>query len=122
VAWEFFEFFGDMLLRTDMQKDAILSSISSGAFNNGSQAPVVINSIKETSVMLTDGTIYTVSGYPDVGLFDTMKDLMVDAIGAVAFSILGFFYVRHRGKGTLVQQFIPKLSEDTEQFPSHTNE
>lgn len=111
VAWEFFEFFGDLILRTDMQKDFILSSVSSCAFNQGSQDPVILNGIVQTTVTLADGTVYTVSGYPDIGLFDTMKDLAVDAIGAIAFSILGFFYVRHRGKGKLIQQFIPKIPD-----------
>ena len=122
VAWEFFEFFGDMILRTDMQKDFILSAMSSSVLNSPSQDPIILDSIVQTTITLADGTTHTVSGYLDVGLFDTMTDLAVDAIGAIAFSILGFFYVRHRGKGTLVQQFIPKLSEDTEQFSSHTNE
>ena len=114
VAWEFFEFFGDMILRTDMQKDFILSAISSGALNHGSQDPILVDQITQTVITLSDGTTYTVNGFLDIGLFDTMKDLMVDAIGAVAFSILGFFYVRHRGKGKLVKQFIPKIPNETD--------
>ncbi len=113
VAWEFFEFFGDMILRTDMQKDFILSAISSSVLNSPSQDPIILDGIVQTTITLADGTTHTVAGYLDVGLFDTMTDLAVDAIGAIAFSILGFFYVRHRGKGTLVQQFIPKIPEQT---------
>ena len=35
-------------------------------------------------------------GYLDIGLIDTMKDLQVNCIGAIAFSIIGFFYVKAR--------------------------
>lgn len=121
VLWEFFEFFGDLLLRTDMQKDFFLSSVSSSALNPESQSPIVINHIVQTAITLEDGTVYTVPGYLDIGLFDTMKDLMVDAIGAVAFSILGFFYVRHRGKGKLVQQFLPKIPPETSMAVAQEN-
>ena len=46
-------------------------------------------------------------GYLDIGLIDTMKDLQVNCIGAIAFSIIGFFYVKHRGKGKLAAALIP---------------
>lgn len=46
-------------------------------------------------------------GYLDVGLIDTMKDLQVNFIGAVAFSVIGFFYVKNRGKGKLAASLIP---------------
>ena len=28
-------------------------------------------------------------------------------LGAVLFSVIGFFYVKHRGRGTIASQFIP---------------
>jgi len=39
-----------------------------------------------------------VSGYLDIGLYDTMKDMFVNFIGAVVFSIFGFFYAKYTGK------------------------
>ena len=36
-----------------------------------------------------------------------MKDLQVNCIGAIAFSVIGFFYVKHRGKGKVAAAFIP---------------
>ena len=60
-----------------------------------------------------------VDGYIDIGLIDTMKDLIVNFIGAVIFSIIGFFYVKSRGKNRFARRFIPTLKEkndtDTEQ-------
>lgn len=45
----------------------------------------------------------------DIGLIDTMSDLLVNFIGAVVFSFIGFFFVKSQGKGKLASQFIPQL-------------
>ena len=54
---------------------------------------------------ITD-TIIT-GGYLDMGLYDTMYDMMVNLIGAVMFSIIGYFYIKGRSKGTMAKAFIP---------------
>ena len=38
-----------------------------------------------------------------------MKDLMVNFVGAVVFSFIGYFYVKNRGKGKFASRFIPKV-------------
>ena len=53
-----------------------------------------------------------VGGYLDIGLINTMSDLLVNFIGAVVFSIIGFSYVKSQGKGKLAKQFIPQMMED----------
>ena len=45
-----------------------------------------------------NGESLGLGGYLDVGLVDTMKDLLVNFIGAVVFSVIGFFYVKNREK------------------------
>ncbi len=97
VLWEFFEFSADVLLATDMQKDAIVHHISSVALNpSGKNDPIVIKGITETVV---NGAPLGLGGYLDIGLYDTMKDLMVNFIGAIIFSVFGFFYSKYRGRG-----------------------
>lgn len=49
--------------------------------------------------------------YLDIGLIDTMTDLIVNFIGAVTFSVFGYFYVKNRGEGKFVSKFIPKVSD-----------
>ncbi len=46
-----------------------------------------------------------------------MKDLMVNCIGAVVFSIIGILYIKHRGKGKIAKSFIPlmKTTEEIEE-------
>ena len=108
VLWEFFECGADLLLHTDMQKDTVLHSISSVALDlTKSNTPVHINDITSVTV---NGAALPVDGYLDIGLHDTMKDLFVNFIGAVVFSVIGFFYVK--GRARFARQFIPTVKED----------
>ena len=38
-----------------------------------------------------------------------MKDLIVNLIGAVVFSVIGYFYVKTKGKGKFAKEFIPQV-------------
>lgn len=111
VLWEFFEFGMDMLFKTDMQKDMIVHHISSVSLDPAnSNTPVIIEGI--TDVTLSNGQSLGLGGYLDIGLIDTMKDLLVNFIGAFVFSIIGFIYVKTRGRGKFAKKFIPVLEED----------
>ena len=107
VLWEFFEFFCDAFFQTDMQKDFIVNSISTTLLSGNTKAPQIINGIKSVAV---NGQDLGINGYLDIGLYDTMKDLFVNFIGAVVFSVIGYFYVRSRGKGRFVRHFIPQMT------------
>ncbi|WP_426350952.1 hypothetical protein ACPWSR_06885 [Alloiococcus sp. CFN-8] len=107
VLWEFFEFFMDMVFRTDMQKDTIINGIYSVILDPTNSNKVV--AIKNINDVIVNGKSLGLGGYIDIGLIDTMKDLIVNFIGAVVFSIIGFFYVKHRGQGSVARRFIPKL-------------
>ena len=110
VLWEFFEFGMDMIFRTDMQKDMIVHTISSVALDpTNSNKAVIINGITDVTV---NGESLGLGGYLDIGLIDTMKDLFVNFIGAFVFSIIGFIYVKSRGRGKFAKRFIPILEED----------
>ena len=114
VVWEFFEFGMDTFMGTDMQKDTIVHTIKSVMLDpTKSNRPVGIRDIQ--SVMV-NGQDLGLGGYLDIGLLDTMKDLFVNFIGAVVFSILGYFYVKKRGKGILAKRFIPRLKSKDADF------
>lgn len=96
VLWEFFEFGMDCIFLTDMQKDTVVNVISSVSLNpDGVNKAVIIRDITDTAV---NGQSLGLGGYLDIGIIDTMKDLLVNFIGAVAFSIFGYFYTKHEGK------------------------
>lgn len=117
VIWEFFEFGCDQLLGLDMQKDYIVNQINSVAFDNTQTNTVIkIEDIKDVIIVHSDGTQQSVGlgGYIDIGIIDTMKDLFVNFIGAVIFSVIGYFFVKNRGKHKFAAQFIPQLIEEDE--------
>lgn len=94
VIWEFIEFGVDWFFQLDMQKDYIVRTISSVTLDpTHSQTPYKISHITQTVIETADGERHIVSGgYLDIGLIDTMKDLIVNFIGALIFSVLGYFY------------------------------
>lgn len=110
VLWEFFEWGMDMFFGLDMQKDAIIHSINSVMLDPaGSNHPTAINGITEVVV---NGQPLELGGYLDIGLYDTMQDLLVNFIGAFLFSVCGYFYVKHKGKGRIVSGLIPQPLSD----------
>jgi len=114
IIWEFFEFGMDMFFELDMQKDTVISGISSVLLDPAaSNHPVRISEIREVAV---NGESLGLGGYLDIGLIDTMKDLFVNFIGAVAFSVVGYFYIKNRGKGKVAGQFIPILKREEADF------
>ena len=112
VLWEFFEFAADRFLGLDMQKDTVLSAIGSVALDPTMSNKVVrVKDIADVIIVHSDGSRQTLGlgGYLDVGLFDTMKDLFVNFIGAVVFSVIGYFYVKQEGKSKFASRFIPRV-------------
>lgn len=103
VMWEFFEFGADMLFGKDMQKDTVITAINSGLISG---KPNVITHIKDITATVVDGKNLCIDGYLDIGLIDTMKDLIVNFVGAVVFDTAGWFYLKKRTAG-FIRNFIP---------------
>ena len=116
VLWEFFEFFMDQVFRLDMQKDWVVNSISSVMLDPaGGNDPVVVSGITDVIlVMGEDQQALGLGGYLDLGIIDTMKDLLVNFIGAVIFSMIGYFYVKSHGQGKFARRFIPSVMPPAE--------
>ena len=114
VLWEFFECGMDQFFGLDMQKDTIVNSISSVVLDpTNSNVPVTIENIDDVVV---NGKSLGLGGYLEIGLLDTMKDLFVNFIGAVMFSVIGFFYVKNRGKGKFANGLVPRLKTKDADF------
>ena len=99
VLWEFIEFAADRWLLLDMQKDTILTRISTVELDaTRSNIPIVIDGIKDTVLVLENGEQYALGlgGYLDIGIYDTMGDFFVNFIGAVVFSVTAFFEERSK--------------------------
>ena len=116
VLWEFFEWAMDSFFLLDMQKDAVVNTISTVMLDpTGRNHPQQIKDITDVIVVTADGTqrALGLGGYLDIGINDTMKDLFVNFIGALVFSIIGFFYVKNRGRGRFARRFIPRLVKES---------
>lgn len=107
VMWEFFEFGMDCAFRTDMQKDTILTNVSSVALNEENVNRAIIIDVETTSI--NNGEI-VINGYLDIGIYDTMKDLIVNFVGAVIFSGFGAIYIKNRKRVRFVENFIPTMN------------
>ena len=115
VMWEFFEYGMDVVFLTDMQKDTVVGQIATVATSPDGSVQI-FNDVRSVTI---NGQPLAVEGYLDIGLHDTMADLFVNFVGAVVFSVLGYFYIRHRGKGRsgrVLGWLLPSIAEE-QQIP-----
>lgn len=114
VLWEFFEFGMDWFFHTDMQKDTVINALYTVALDTTRSNKVV--AVPDIRDVVVNGESLGLGGYLDIGLIDTMKDLFVNFIGAVVFSVTGFFYAKSKGRRrTAALGFVPsKKTEETD--------
>lgn len=114
VLWEFTEFGIDKYLYKDMQKDRIITSFQSVRLKkDNDNPPKKVKNITRTEIYSNEGKDIIVidGGYLDIGLIDTMKDLYVNFIGAIIFSVLGYLYIRNRNDYKFVEEILPKANK-----------
>ena len=113
VMWEFGEYAMDKIFLTDAQKDTQINTISSVYLNEkGENKSVILKDIEYTKIYSKDKdgkTVETtVGGYLDIGLNDTMKDLMVNFLGAIIFNLIAYLYIKNNQKWQFVEGFLPR--------------
>ena len=95
-----------------MQKDYFISAFNTVSLDpDAANKAIGIKDIISTELITASGAV-SYSGYLDIGLIDTTKDLIVNFVGAVIFCMLGYVYVKHRGKGRIASSFIPVIEGD----------
>lgn len=85
VVWEFFEYGMDVIFGMDMQVDTVISSINS--YLLGDEAGVQ-GGIEGIESVVVNGKELGVGGYIDIGLIDTMKDMMLEGAGALIYCVI----------------------------------
>lgn len=77
---------------------------------DGKNIPIIVDDIKYTIIYSGEDLKETRinNGYLDVGLLDTMKDLLVNFIWSIIFSIFGYLYIKNRDKYKFIEGLIPK--------------
>lgn len=100
AVWEFFEYGVDFFFAADMQQDTVVNAIHSHYL---STAPGVLRSIPVIREVSLDGAPLDIGGYLDIGLIDTMHDMLVEALGALAFFL---WYLADKDRHPLI--FLPE--------------
>ena len=123
VIWEFFEFAMDQFFYLDMQKDFIVTTIGSVTLDpEQAQKVIKVKDIVETTITTASGEVTKIqSGYLDIGIIDSMKDLLVNLVGAVIFSIIGYITLKKSSpranriaEGFMVKPDDPDRSDDAD--------
>lgn len=109
ALWEIFEYAVDCILVKDMQKDTVIQQITSVRLDpTNSNIPITISGIED---VIVNGESLGLGGYLDIGLHDTMGDLIVNMIGALVFSAIGFFQQKNQKKSRIASGFVPRSVE-----------
>ena len=98
VLWEFCEFGADTFLGMDMQDDTVITHINSYLLNEGVGIAGSIENIEE---VIVNGQVLPVKGYIDIGLTDTILDMLLETMGAVVVAII---YIVSKGKFAVFQK------------------
>ena len=121
VLWEFYEYAGDRLFVLDMQKDTVIREFNSVSLDETqNNIAIQVKDIADVAVIHSDGSSERLGlgGYLDVGIHDTMKDLLVNMAGAVVFSSIGYCFVKKKGKGKFAPRFIPRVLTEEDRVGS----
>ena len=95
VLWEFCEFGADIFLGTDMQDDMLVTHLTSYLLGEGVG---VTGSIENIQSVVVNGI--TLPGYIDIGLADSMLDMLLESLGALVTCLL---ILLENGKHPLIQ-------------------
>lgn len=108
VAWEFFEYLISETMGFDMLEDAIVTDIQSYLLSQSHNVAIELNDITQTVITYDGGKEWVINGgYMDLGLYDTLNDLLIAAAGTVSIaivSIISFYKFPKFNK-----MFIPEL-------------
>lgn len=89
LLWEMLEYAGTTLFGFDMQEDSIVTTIRSYLLSGTHSAPTEIPDIYETVIYYGDGQTYVIhGGYMDIGLYDTLDDMLVCLFGTAVSSVV----------------------------------
>lgn len=97
ATWEILEFSYDYLFFKDSQKDRIVTSFKTNLIENNKNTD--IENIQYTLIYhKEDGKIKAtkIDGYLDIGIIDTMKDLIVNLVGASTALVVSYSYLKNK--------------------------
>ena len=110
LIWEIFEYVCTSFFGLDMMEDAYVSNINSYLLSGSHTETVELDGIVKTMIFYGDNQVYTINGYLDLGLIDTLTDMIVCFIGTlIFFGTTIFSYYKAPKLNTI---FIPQTKHD----------
>lgn len=99
VIWEMLEFSYEYFTYSDTQKDRVITSFNSDYLNTkASKKTKIIKNIDHTILYDKENRkLVTIKkGYLDIGLIDTMKDLIVYFIGTIVSCTIVYIFLKYK--------------------------
>ncbi len=92
VCWEFCEYGMDQIAGTDAQHSSVVHELHSYLLGEETGK---IGSIEDIRITTVNGDQLPVDGYLDIGLHDTMGDMLFEGLGALIYAVI---YIADKGK------------------------
>lgn len=107
AIWELFEYSGTHFLGLDMQEDQVINGFNSYYFSGSHKEVFRVDNITQTIIKYGNNEQLIVNGYLDIGLYDTLNDILICFVGNIVYLITMLFDHSHKGK--LEKMFIPEV-------------
>lgn len=110
VLWEIHEYMCTIVLGMETMDDTIIHDFKSFVLGGSRLTPVILDGITKTIVEYGNGEVYIIEGgYLDIGLIDTVSDMIICTVGAALFALVSALTARkHPAVNRL---FIPEATE-----------
>ena len=89
--WELYEYAGDRLFGADMQADAIIHSLNSKILG---VSRFRVDHVEGITRVAVNGRDLGIGGWLEIGLYDTMNDILSNALGALIYCGLSVIALR----------------------------
>ena len=110
TLWEIFEY-GLTFVGIDMMEDAFVTKINSYLLSGTHNNAICLENISQTIVQYGNGQTYAFSGYLDIGLIDTLGDMLICTIGAIVFAVISI--ISHFKLPAINKALIPQITKES---------
>ncbi len=118
LVWELFEYLATELVGADMQEDKLINGFNSYFLSGTHVQAQEVDGIVKTVIYLANGQTITLDGYLDIGLYDTLNDMLICLIGTIAYLIIVpvMYFKSKRLFAAFVPQPVAYLGKTQEEY------
>lgn len=107
VVWEIFEYICTVFFGFDMMEDSLVRNINSYFLAGSHTETVTLNGISQTIIHYGEGQTFVINGYLDLGLVDTLTDMIICTLGSIVFMIISIISYKYCPK--INESLIPQI-------------